>query len=399
MSPSQAPPLLSAPQRFGSRGVLFWVVAAAVVTLGTAACSADTEAGPPTESTSETASGSASGSASGPAAPSTPAATDPLEPAPAEKMLGTDFHVVRADDGTSIVVSRNEYATRSAYRLYDSRWRPLTPMLALRGDLDIDRGLADAFVGRLFAYREKGQPRVDEAVIVAKDGTLTAVDRETGRDSEPVRPRPGDRRVGSEVVYRPSDRTLHRTTLPEWADGGLHPWDITAAGNVCAIDGRGPASGTVRASDNEGRTFDDLSTAVLPADSGPRLQYCVTGGDRVVVETGGEYPRWLHVLDRASGDLLVSHYIRDPRGPYDPYGWHLLPNGKLVIETTRPGLYVATDRSNEDLEFRAHPRAPNGFPVVLGDDDLALVVSGTRRMYYSADEGRSWETVDLAAAR
>ena len=78
---------------------------------------------------------------------------------PAEAMLGMidPFRgVTRADDGTTIVVSTNEYTTRSVYRLYDSRWRPLTPMLELRGRLSIDRGLAHAFVGGLFAYRKRG---------------------------------------------------------------------------------------------------------------------------------------------------------------------------------------------------------------------------------------------------
>lgn len=168
---------------------------------------------------------------------------------------------------------------------------------------------------------------------------------------------------------------------------------MTAAGDICALESSDRIGVTIHASVNEGRTFTALSTAVLPADSGPRVQSCETAGDRVAVITGGEYPRWLHVLDRASGALLVSHHVGDQHGPYDPYGWRLLPNGKLVIDTNRPGLYVASDSSNKALEYRPRPRVPYGFTMVVGDD-LALL-SGGRRMYVSADEGRTWTRVDL----
>ena len=84
-------------------------------------------------------------------------------------------------------------------------------------------------------------------------------------------------------------------------------------------------------------------------------------------------------------------------GPYYPYNWQLLPDGKLVIGATGPGLYVATDPGNAVLEFRARPRARYAFPLVLGED-LALVL-GAQRTYSSADEGRTWEQVDLEVPR
>lgn len=182
---------------------------AAAVAASTLACSGGTNAEPPTERTST--------SADAPIESATPPATDPLDARPAERMLGIDLTVVRADDGTAVVVSTNEYQTRTTYRLYDPRWRPLTPALELRGHLTIDRGLADSFVGNLFAYREKGRPRVDERVIVSSDGALTTVDDQSDRGGKPVPARPGDRRLASSslgrLVYRPATRTIHRTTV------------------------------------------------------------------------------------------------------------------------------------------------------------------------------------------
>jgi len=368
------------------------VLAVAVVVIA-AGCSGGTEAEPP-------ATEPAAASASAPTESATPASTDPLEAVPAEKMLGQiDLGgVVQAKDGTHLVVSSTyQYAGRSVYRLYDRRWAPLTPMLEVRGLLSIDRGLRHSFLGSLFAYREKGLPRVNERVLISGDGTLRTIDGQVGRRRQAVDPRPGDWRLASvqsgRMVYRPADRTVYRATAPEWDTPG-RSWYVTAAGDICALEGDSPASGTVHTSVDEGRTFTDLSAAVLPANSGPRLQSCQIAGDRVVVMTGGEYPQWLHVLDRVSGALVVSHDVGDQNGPYNPYDWRLLPDGKLVINTNRPGLYVATDTSNGTLEYRPRPRAQ--FPIVVGDD-LALV-SGGGLVHVSTDEGRTWETVDLQAS-
>jgi hypothetical protein len=280
-------------------------------------------------------------------------------------------------------------------------------MLELPGQLHIYRGLADAFVGDLIVYGKGALPRVDESVIVTRDGTLTVIDRQSARGSKPVRTRPGDRLIDTplpgggpvppgRMVCRPHDRTLHQALVPEWDTLG-HNWSVTGAGDVCAVDSRERIGATVHASVDEGRTFTDLSTSVVPAGSGPKVQSCQTAGDRVAVMTGGEYPQWLHVLDRASGALLASHYVGDQNGPYVPSNWRLLPDGKLVIGSNRPGLYVATDPGNTDLEFRSHPpvSGPYAIPIVLGDD-LALV-SGSQQMRVSVDEGRAWATVDLEA--
>lgn len=369
---------------------------AAVVALTVEACAGGSGSGGSGGSGGEPHRQTTSPSASTPIGPTDSPAKESLEAVPAEKMLGIDRNVVRADDGTAVVLATNEFATRTTYRVYDRRWKPLTPVLGLRGHLIIERGLANAFVGRLSAYRTKRYPRVDEWVTVRSDGTLTAANDRAGRGSPPVHPRPGDRRLASvgsgRLVYRPVSRTVHKTDVPEW-DVRRRAWFVTAAGDICALGSSDRIGATIHASVDEGRTFTDLSTAGLPVDSGPRVQSCETAGDRVAVMTGGEYPRRLHVLDRASGVLLASHDVGDQHGPYDPYGWRLLADGKLVVDTNRHGLYVATDSSNQILEFRPRPRVPYGSTSVVGDD-LALL-SGGRHMYVSSDEGRTWTRVDL----
>lgn len=361
---------------------------AATIVLAVSACDGGTGATPDPERTPSAADRSVE---PGDASPS-----DPLEAESAAKLAGIDGVVIRADDGTAVVVSTNEYATRTTYRIYDPRWRPLTPVLQLRGDVIIDRGLANTFFGNLTASREKGHPRVNERIIISSDGTLTTVDDQAGRASQPVRTRPGDRRLASvgsgRLVYRPADRTVHRTTTPEW-DARSRSWYVTAAGDICALGSRDRIGVDIHASVDEGRTFTDLSTAVLPADYGPRVQSCETAGNRVAVMTGGEYPKWVHVLNRTTGALLASHFVGDQHGPYDPYGWRLLPDGKLVFDSNRPGLYVATDISNRVLEYRPHPRLPHATTIVIGNDLGLLAVP--RHLYVSSDEGRTWARVEL----
>ena len=66
-------------------------------------------------------------------------------------------------------------------------------------------------------------------------------------------------------------------------------------------------------------------------------------------------PVLTQVLDRRTGALLASHYFGGQEGPYNPYNWTLLSDGKLAIGTSfsvpfgpprgspRAGLYVALD--------------------------------------------------------
>ena len=234
-------------------------LAVAVIAAG---CSGGTEAEPPPTKPAAT-------STSTPTEPAAPPAVNPLETAPAAKMLGLDLgDIVRAEDGTHLVVTSSyKYADRSVYRLYDRRWAPLTPMLGVRGELSIDRGLRHSFLGSLFAYRDKGLPRVNERVLIAGDGTLR---RSTAGSADDTSRGPQSRRLAARVrgvrahglsTRRPDRLPGHERRSGTPLDSSLTnrrpatsaPWRVTAQ--------RAAPSHT---SVDEGRTFTDLSAAVLP---------------------------------------------------------------------------------------------------------------------------------------
>ena len=318
---------------------------------------------------------------------------------PASKMFDVDAGLTRFADGTTILHATNLNGTRTTFRVYDTRWRPLTPVLQLQGSLALERDVG----GRLIGSFTPAPPRQSyfgaaRPVLVGKDGSLTVLKNPPRPGGRTVATEPGDLRIDGgtgRLVYRPSDVAIYRTTRPSWDDPS-RAWGRGAAG-ICAL-GRASRLGeaTIHASVDEGRTFTNLSSAVLPADSGPRIQACETAGDRVAVISGGEFARWLHVLDRTSGALLASHFVGDQHGIYNPYDWHLLPSGKLVVGTyyRRHGLYVATDEGNKVLDFRSTPVAPAGDIRVVGDNIVLL--KGTRQLFVSADEGRTWRDVNLS---
>ena len=107
------------------------------------------------------------------------------------------------------------------------------------------------------------------------------------------------------------------------------------------------------------------------------------------IMTGGEYPRWLHTIDRSTGALLSSLPLG---GRFNGYEWNPLPDGKLAIGTRRRGLLVAVDNTNQTFEFGS-TAAPSARLIVVGDD-LVYVNSG-RSLQISTDEGRTWKEVDL----
>jgi hypothetical protein len=302
--------------------------------------------------------------------------------------------LVRAGDGSTLLVFAPEYADRAQYRVYDQNWRPRTPLLEAPVRLLLERGLAHGFIGHAERTRRNGTSSYAEWVTIDADGALRVVPHQPTRKTPPVRISPGDVRFQNPEsrsgAYRASTRTVIVGRAPAW-DTRRHIWYTTATGAICAHVDTARLGDVIHTSVDQGRTWLDLDTEGLPVGSGPRLQSCETHGSRVIVMTGGESPRWLHTFDRVTGRLLSSHALG---GDLNGYGWQALPDGTLVVGTNRRGLMVATDASNQVFEFRPGPvQAYSADFDLLGRD--IVVATGRRALQISTDEGKTWHTIDL----
>ncbi|WP_322936742.1 hypothetical protein [Nocardioides bizhenqiangii] len=336
---------------------------------------------------------------SGAASASSPTPTrapDELEVTPASYPYGKRGAptLLRARDGTTIVVFEPDQGSQqTSYRLYDNRWRPRTPLLRVDAELVVLQGTAKGFVGRAFRYRRDGSTELAEWVTIDPKGQVEPVADQPDRSTPARRLRPGDLDLqvlnGAPFGYRPADDSVTKKPQPPWGGNG-YVVDVDTDGSTCALRPGPLSTGTIHVSTDEGRPVTELTVAgVVPADSGPRLQYCDVNEERILVETGGENPLWLHTLD------LEGRYLSSQRlgGLLDPYLWYLLPDGRLVTGTNRPGLMAATDASNEAMEFRRGPiQRDVGFDV-LGDE--ILVLRGDA-VHASEDAGVTWREYDLA---
>ena len=321
-------------------------------------------------------------------------ADPPPTASPATPPYGTNGapSLIRTGNGTTMVIYEPTWpGQRTTYRLYDRRWRPRTPLLRVPVSLGVQRTTANRFIGRTLLVRKDGR-EVQNWVTVDQAGRLHEVSHQPTQTSRSAPARPGDLHLEGDgydhFAYRPSTDTVFRKPRLPWEGSGFM-WDVN--GNmICAMGSGRPANGVLHISRDEGRTFTDIPTGgILPADSGPRLQACHLTKDRVVVETGGEYPRWLHTLDRTGRYLLSSRPLGDL---LDPYDWGYLPDGRLVAGTRLPGIMVATDSTNRLLDHRSTPVPMSaGFDVV--GDQFLVVDSGF--VHVSNDAGLTWKKFDL----
>lgn len=330
-------------------------------------------------------------------ATSSPTPPDPYaatEATPPYGMFGRPS-VTRARDGTTLLGYEPTPAGRTTYRLYDRHWRPLTTLLRVPVELRVERGTASGFVGRATRYRPNGSVELRDWVTIDRAGRLHEVSHQPEKGAPPGSLRPGDLHLNGDglirFAYRPfTDTVLRKPRLP-W-DGGGHSWYTDNYGMICAVRSAPLADGILHTSSDEGRTFTDISLAgILPPDSGPRVQACDTTTDRVIVTTGGEYPRWLHTLDRSRRQLLSS---RPLGGQLNPYDWGTLGDGRLVTGTNRgPGVMVATDPTNRLLDYRPTPAPMSAWFDILGDQFVVVGRGGF--VHVSTDAGLTWEKFDL----
>ena len=142
-----------------------------------AACTADPAPKPDAESSSSvhTTPSTSPSTGSGEPAPHPPQ-EDPLASTAALALRGffDSDGLVRARDGSTLVVFSPEYADRAQYRVYDRNWRPRTPLLQAPVRLLMERGLAHGFIGHAERTRRNGTFSYAEWVTIDADGALRA---------------------------------------------------------------------------------------------------------------------------------------------------------------------------------------------------------------------------------
>lgn len=391
------------PLREGALKVLARAVVGVVALLltapGWAGCTGESEGrSGPHRSTQPSAAPSAESPSAPETAPTPTSSANPLATTPLPKpyrRVGAVAGVVRADDGTAFVAFGSAWPDdRTSFRLYDRNWRPLTPLLRLDVALMPERGTAHGFVGRATRTNRNGRTTFAKWVTLNRAGRVQRVAKQPERSMTARPPRPGDLHLegtgqrGS-LAYRPATDTVFKKPRPPWDTVG-HSWYVDLDGTICAMSSGPLAERSIHVSLDEGRTYTTISVAdVIPASSGPRLQSCDTTSERIVIGTGGENPRWLHTLDRTGRQLRSSRRLGDL---LNPYGWGMLPDGRLVTGTNRPGLMVATDNTNTQMDYRPGPIPVNfGFEII---DDLLVSLRG-RGLDVSNDAGLTWQHIEL----
>ena len=313
-----------------------------------------------------------------------------------ERATGYVETVLRARDGSTLVLITNETNMKAFektfVRIYDASWQPTTPLLRADVRLEGQRGLRRGFVA--WAWRSKDRDTVPFRgwVIIDEAGQVRPLPGGS-RGDERVPVRPGDVALtgprGGTLAYRPAADAVVTTRSSAWRSASTM-WFAEQTGSICAVQHPSRPGDLVRSSVDEGRTWLELDTSVLPDGSGRRLQSCVTQGKRVVMTTGGEWPHSLHTFDRHTGSLLSTHPLMDK---INGYAYTLLPDGALIAGTHRDGVLVATDTTNQRLRFRPAPVPWEASQIVVLDDQIILL--NGLGLTVSDDRGVTWREVDL----
>jgi hypothetical protein len=284
--------------------------------------------------------------------------------------------------------------TKSAFRVYDQHWRPLTPLLRVATSLEMLGRVPEGIIGRAeTAVPPDGARWTHRWVIIDRAGQVRATTGPSRADDPwPLRgtdvPLPSSR----QRAYRPRANAVFNRLMPTW----YRPravWYTSSNGSVCTFDRISPRVGDVlRTSITSGRTWRRVPTTALSSATGPRLQWCEATPGQVTLTTGdSEYPLWVHTLDRATGRPTASHELG---GSLDPYNLAVLHDGTLVAHTNRRGLMVGDSPRNRRMVFRPGPGVNPTF--VIGRDLIETNLLHPRSLRVSIDTGKSWTQYDLA---
>ena len=320
-----------------------------------------------------------------------------LTPFVADRVHAFAGDVFRARNGfTLMVIATGWPRDWTRYQVFDRRWRPHTPILQVPVRLEMARGVRAGFLGEAYGSDNPGGTSTRVWVRMGLDGSLH---RLPGLDPE-QNLRRGDLLFGSSFrrlrAYRPKERRVFIPRLPVTATGSRRDWQMEQDGAFCHAPGRSRSSRPTTWSLGDGHTGRQVNLArLLPAHAYPRVRHCwARQGRLVVLSDGGEGQRddvlKVHTVDPRRG--TATSYATDRR--FNPYNQAVLPDGRMVAGTDRPGLMVATDPTNTGFVRRPGPVAMGEWVTVLGG---TLVTNPNYRgtFHVSNDAGLTWQTIVL----
>lgn len=283
---------------------------------------------------------------------------------------------------------------RRGYRILRADGRPTSPIMRLDSDFyDIGAGFEGGFVVTVYVENPEhpeaeGEPRV---LHVDLQGRVFAT-----RSSQRVQPLgPGDVTVrsaahGIDVTlgYRPSTRTTFAFPAPVKT-----LWQRDDRGWLWSCPNRGGLRGVVWWSKDGARSW-HTTRFLLRTDRGPSRRWTLdcrmAGGQIAMLGYLDDLP-----TGYATGSFQGQASITMPMRPLDrrlnSYAADVLPDGRLVFGTSRPGLQVADSRAANTFTFEPGPIRTG--TQVRGRTSDSLVWAQGHHLYLSR-EGRTWLRID-----
>jgi len=307
--------------------------------------------------------------------------------------VGELSSITRGPGGITLLQFSMRDWTKSAFRVYDRHWRPLTPLLRVETSLEMLGRVPEGSIGRAStAVPPDGATWTNRWVIIDRAGQVRATTGPSRADEPwPLRGTDVPLPTARQRAYRPGADAVFNRLMPTWYQPRA-VWYPSPNGSVCTFDRISPRVGDeLRTSTTSGRTWQQVPTTALTTATGPRLQWCEATPGQVTLTTGdSEYPLWVHTLDRATGRPIASHELG---GSLDPYNLAVLHDGTLVAHTNRRGLMVGDSPRNERMKFRPGPGVN---PTFVVGRDLIETNLHPRSLRASIDAAKSWTRYDLA---
>ena len=293
------------------------------------------------------------------------------------------------DDQLFVLLSRNRYRVLGAFG------EPLSPVMLMDSDLyDVGAGFEGGFVVTTW-IEDADNPQAEgkyKALHVDLQGRVHPT--HTSVKIQPLLP--GDitfRTVVGEtdttLGYRPSTRTTFAFPAPV----KNHLWQRDERGWLWSCPNQGGSRGVVWWSKDGAQhwhtTRYQLDTSQEPSRRWT-LDCRVAGGQIAMLGYFDDLPTGFATAPW-SGQKTLNMSVMPLNERLNPYAADLLPDGRLVFGTNRPGLQVADSREGRTFTFHPGPIRPD--TQTSGRTSATLVWSQGQHLHFSED-GREWTTID-----